>query len=269
MLNISLTVAGPKLLITRALGNRFSTVKASTTDIEYASAVSKMIPGSCIIPEEVKALVFDCDGTLVDTMPIHWKAWCKICRETGLVFRKTDFYTLAGVPGKKIIHVLAKQQEIKLDPFVIYDRKRKYFLEGLSSATAIQCVVRFAQEAYKMGIPTAVASGSSRSQVIQALNQAGITHLFNVVLGNEDYKDHKPKPDAYQTAAKRLGVRPDECWGFEDTDIGLEAIRKAGFHRCTDVRLLEGYPIRTDENGIEIPNTSIGFQSHRYRAFTL
>ena len=124
-----------------------------------------MIPDSRVIPVEVKALVFDCDGTLVDTMPIHWKAWCKICKETGLVFHKTDFYTLAGVPGKKIINVLAKQQGIRLDPYVIYDRKRKYFLEGLTSVSAIQCVVRIAEEAHRMGIPIAVASGSSRSQV--------------------------------------------------------------------------------------------------------
>ena len=129
-----------------------------------------MIPDSSSIPAEVKALVFDCDGTLVDTMPIHWRAWCKICKETGLVFHKTDFYTLAGVPGKKIINILAKQQGIKLDPFVIYDRKRKYFLEGLTSVAPIPCVVRIAREAQRLGIPIAVASGSSRTQVQKGIN---------------------------------------------------------------------------------------------------
>ena len=145
-----------------------------------------MIPDSRLIPGSVKALVFDCDGTLVDTMPIHWRAWCKICNETGLVFRKKDFYTLAGVPGRKIINVLAKQQGIKLDPCAIYDQKRKYFLEGLTSVTAIQCVVRFAQEAHKLGIPTAVASGSSRAQVQEgkkrsrySLNLVVLTNSFN------------------------------------------------------------------------------------------
>ncbi|XP_020602707.1 uncharacterized protein LOC110041738 [Orbicella faveolata] len=228
-----------------------------------------MIPDSRVIPVEVKALVFDCDGTLVDTMPIHWKAWCKICKETGLVFHKTDFYTLAGVPGKKIINVLAKQQGIKLDPYAIYDRKRKYFLEGLTSVSAIQCVVRIAEEAHRLGIPIAVASGSSRSQVQKALRLAGIEDLFDVVLGNEDYKEHKPKPDAFITAASRLGVNPGDCWGFEDTDIGLEAIRQAGFYRVTDVRQMEGYPMRTDENGLEITNHKTEFHSLRYRAFTM
>ena len=137
-----------------------------------------MIPDSRVIPVEVKALVFDCDGTLVDTMPIHWKAWCKICKETGLVFHKTDFYTLAGVPGKKIINVLAKQQGIKLDPYAIYDRKRRYFLEGLTSVSAIQCVVRIAEEAHRMGIPIAVASGSSRSQVQKGKLSSYIDHTF-------------------------------------------------------------------------------------------
>lgn len=228
-----------------------------------------MIPDSRVIPVEVKALVFDCDGTLVDTMPIHWKAWCKICKETGLVFHKTDFYTLAGVPGKKIINVLAKQQGIKLDPYAIYDRKRKYFLEGLTSVSAIQCVVRIAEEAHRLGIPIAVASGSSRSQVQKALRLAGIEDLFDAVLGNEDYKEHKPKPDAFITAASRLGVNPGDCWGFEDTDIGLEAIRQAGFYRVTDVRQMEGYPMRTDENGLEITNHKTEFHSLRYRAFTM
>ena len=143
------------------------TIYISYTDIVSNKSVSRMIPDSRLIPREVKALVFDCDGTLVDTMPIHWRAWCKICKETGLVFRKTDFYTLAGVPGKKIINVLAKQQGIKLDPSDAYNRKREYFLEGLKTVTAIQCVVRFAEEAHKMGLPTAVASGSSRAQVLK------------------------------------------------------------------------------------------------------
>lgn len=150
----------------------------ATYFIDIDSRSNKMIPDSRLIPGSVKALVFDCDGTLVDTMPIHWRAWCKICNETGLVFRKKDFYTLAGVPGKKIINVLAKQQGIKLDPCAIYDQKRKYFLEGLTSVTAIQCVVRFAQEAHKLGIPTAVASGSSRAQVQKGKRSISLSLVF-------------------------------------------------------------------------------------------
>ena len=119
------------------------------------------------ISDDVKGLVFDCDGTLLDTMPIHWRAWCKICNETGLAFEKKDFYTLAGVPGVKIITLLAKEQGIDLEPLEVYERKRKYYTDELSTVEVIPCVVRYAKEAFTRGIPIAVASGSSRRIVEQ------------------------------------------------------------------------------------------------------
>lgn len=114
---------------------------------------------------EAKALIFDCDGTLLDTMPLHWNAWCAICSETGLKFNKESFFALAGVPGREIIRELANEQGISLDPIEVYARKRALFLKGLPSVKVIPCVVRFALEARQTGIPTAVASGSSRGQV--------------------------------------------------------------------------------------------------------
>lgn len=119
------------------------------------------------LPTEVKGLIFDCDGTLLDTMPLHWNAWCAICSETGLKFDKESFYALAGVPGREIIRELANEQGINLDPLEVYARKRAFFLKGLQSVKIIPCVVRFALEARRLGIPTAVASGSSRTQVEQ------------------------------------------------------------------------------------------------------
>jgi beta-phosphoglucomutase-like phosphatase (HAD superfamily) len=118
-----------------------------------------------LIPEDVKALIFDCDGTLLDTMPLHWKAWCQICEETGLSFNKKDFLRLAGVPGKYIIRDLAIQQSIILDPLEVYQRKRTLFLKGISTVKSIPCVLRFVHAAKAQGIPLAVASGSSRAQV--------------------------------------------------------------------------------------------------------
>ena len=121
------------------------------------------------LPAEVKGLIFDCDGTLLDTMPLHWKAWCAICKETGLKFDKESFFALAGVPGREIIRELANQQGINLDPLEVYARKRSFFLKGLQSVKIIPCVVRFVLEARRLGIPTAVASGSSRVQVEQGI----------------------------------------------------------------------------------------------------
>lgn len=191
---------------------------------------------------EAKALIFDCDGTLLDTMPLHWNAWCAICSETGLKFNKESFFALAGVPGREIIRELANEQGISLDPIEVYARKRALFLKGLPSVKVIPCVVRFALEARQTGIPTAVASGSSRGQVELALSETGIRDLFDVIIGNEDYENAKPSPDAFLTAADRLGVSPQDCWAFEDSDIGIEAIQRAGFAKFVDVRHLDGYP---------------------------
>lgn len=129
--------------------------------------INKLSQYSMPLPLGVKGLIFDCDGTLLDTMPLHWSAWCAICDETGLKFDKESFYALAGVPGREIIRELANEQGITLDPIEVYARKRAFFLKGLRSVQVIPCVVRFALEAHRRGISTAVASGSSRSQVEQ------------------------------------------------------------------------------------------------------
>ncbi|EDO49178.1 predicted protein [Nematostella vectensis] len=195
-----------------------------------------------LFPDEVRGLIFDCDGTILDTMPLHWKAWCQICAETGLLFKKKDFYRLAGVPGKYIIRDLAIQQAIVLDPLEVYHRKKKLFLKGLSTVNSIPCVVKYVYEARQRGIPVAVATGSSRIQVEKALTAVGIIDLFDVIIGNEDYIHPKPSPDAFLMAAERIGVDPEDCWGFEDTDIGLEAIKAAGLGLAVDVRLMDDYP---------------------------
>jgi len=195
-----------------------------------------------VIPESVKGIVFDCDGTLVDTMPLHWIAWSKLCKETGLTFSHDQFLNLAGVPGRKIIKMLGKEQGIEVDAEKLYSLKRSFFLEAMEFVNVIPSVLKFALEGKRRGIPMAVASGSSRVQVEKALEKAGISHLFVAVVGNEDYNNPKPHPDAFLTAVKKLGVKPTECWGFEDATLGLESIKKACFERAIDVRNLQGYP---------------------------
>ncbi|XP_031554316.1 uncharacterized protein LOC116291293 [Actinia tenebrosa] len=221
-----------------------------------------MVPRSNhLIADDVRGLVFDCDGTLLDTMPLHWRAWCSVCKDTGLNFTKEDFYVLAGVPGKKIISVLALQQGKILDAQEVYEKKKNYFLSELSSVGPIACVLKYVYEANQRGIPVAVASGSSKKQVEQALTNARIRDFFDFVLGNEDYAHHKPNPEVYLKAAEQLGLEPSQCWGFEDTDIGLESIERAGYAKAIDVRLLPEYP----EKRPTLNNDSTAPSSRRLR----
>ncbi|XP_028390883.1 uncharacterized protein LOC114515780 [Dendronephthya gigantea] len=200
------------------------------------------------LPNDIEAIIFDCDGTLVDTMPFHLQAWAQICDETGLFYSKESFIAKAGIPGREIIRTMAKSQGIYLDVMNVYNRKKALYLQGIRRATPaslpVSCVVNFAVEAKSINdsILFGVATGSSRYQVEEVLGLAGLRHLFDVVVGNEDYSLHKPNPDAFLTACEKLNVDPTKCWGFEDTEIGLESIRSAGFNKAIDVRLLSGYP---------------------------
>lgn len=200
------------------------------------------------LPNDVEALIFDCDGTLVDTMPYHLQAWEQVCNEVGLCYSKESFIAKAGIPGREIIRTMAKKQGIYLDVINVYNKKKALYMQSLRKASPsslpISCVVNFAIEAKDANdsLLFGVATGSSRFQVEEVLELAGLRPLFDVIVGNEDYSQHKPSPDAFLTACEKLKVNPAKCWGFEDTNIGLESIKSAGLGESIDVRLLSGYP---------------------------
>ena len=127
------------------------------------------------LPSDLEAIIFDCDGTLVNTMPFHLKAWTQICTETGLRFSEETFLAKAGVPGREIIRILARRQGIFLDVMNVYNRKKALYIEQARKASPssllIPCVVNFAIEAKKSNesLLLAVASGSSRIQVEEGM----------------------------------------------------------------------------------------------------
>lgn len=127
------------------------------------------------LPNDLEAIIFDCDGTLVDTMPFHLQAWEQICKETGLYFSKESFIAKAGIPGREIIRTMAKKQGIYLDVMNIYNRKKALYIQSMRQATPaslpISCVVNFAIEAKATNdsLLFGVATGSSRFQVEQGM----------------------------------------------------------------------------------------------------
>jgi len=183
---------------------------------------------------EIKGIVFDCDGTLADTMPLHWKAWQKITHKHGLHFPEDRFYSLGGVPSRDILAMLCKEQGRQLDCLAVSREKEEAYLPFLPTVKPIDIVVEVA-EANHGKIPMAVASGGMKHIIEQVLVHLKIRHFFDAVVTSEDVKNQKPAPDIFLEAARRIGVPPQFCRAYEDTDLGLTAIRSAGME-AVDVR---------------------------------
>jgi beta-phosphoglucomutase-like phosphatase (HAD superfamily) len=189
-------------------------------------------------PSFPQGLVFDCDGTLADTMPLHWLAWQAVSARYGFVFPQDRFYELGGVPSRDIVQMLCAEQGLKRDHLAISREKESEYLPLIPQAGPIDVVVKVARENYGK-IPLAVASGGTRPIITQVLEHLGILHLFKAVVTNEDIVHQKPAPDIFLEAARRIGVPPQLCRAYEDTDLGLQAIRAAGME-AVDVRELRG-----------------------------
>jgi beta-phosphoglucomutase family hydrolase len=181
-------------------------------------------------------LIFDCDGTLADTMPLHWRAWQMVTQRHCLYFPEDRFYSLGGVPSRDILKLLAKEQGRSLDHIAVAHEKEEAYLPLLSEAQPVQAVVEIAK-ANHGEIPMAVASGGSQKIISMMLDHLKIRQLFDAIVTNEMVKNQKPAPDIFLEAARRIGVDPKLCRAYEDTDLGLQAIRAAGME-AVDVRKL-------------------------------
>jgi beta-phosphoglucomutase family hydrolase len=174
-----------------------------------------------------KALIFDCDGTLADTMPIHFLAWRSTLQEYGLEFTEDRFYSLGGCPPAKIVAILASEHGIKVDAVTIAEEKELRFTRSIFQVRPIEYVTNVVFQNHKK-LPMGVGSGSPRSVVIRVLQHLGIAEHFECVVGSEDTERHKPDPDVFLEVAQRLKVPPSDCHVYEDSDLGIEAARRAG-----------------------------------------
>ena len=185
-----------------------------------------------------KGLIFDCDGTLADTMPLHWRAWHMITQRYGLHFPEDRFYSLGGVPARDILKILAEEQGRSLDHIAVAHEKEEVYLPLMATVEPIHAVVEIARANFGK-IPMAVASGGTLPIIIGVLEHLKIRHLFDAVVTSEMVKNQKPAPDIFLEAARRIGVDPKFCRAYEDTDLGMQAIRSAGMD-AVDVRKMRG-----------------------------
>jgi HAD superfamily hydrolase (TIGR01509 family) len=185
-----------------------------------------------------QALIFDCDGTLADTMPAHYQAWLEVLRPHGIDFPEDRFYAMGGMPTDKIVIELCGEAgglPTRIDVSALVRDKALAFERKIGEVRPIEKVVQVARAQRGKGGPMAVASGGQRRMVEKTLAQIGVLDWFPVVVTAEDTRQHKPEPDVFLEAARRLGVEPATCTVYEDTDLGLEAARRAGM-RWVDIR---------------------------------
>ena len=184
----------------------------------------------------ITGLIFDCDGTLADTMPLHFHAWQATLNKYKIELDEDRFYSMGGKPTVKIVELLAREQGITLSPPEVAKEKEQAFLDRMHEVQPIAVVVAIAR-AYEGKLPMAVASGSERAVVKQILKIIGLDDLFDdhLIVGSEDTELHKPNPDVFLEAARRINVPADQCRVYEDAELGIEAAQRAGME-CFDVR---------------------------------
>jgi len=188
---------------------------------------------------EPQGLIFDFDGTLADTMPLHWQAWEIIAQRHGFDLTRERLYSLGGVPSRDIIKLLATEQGRTVDHLAIAKEKELAFLVRLPEVKIIPEVVAIAHHHFEK-LPMAIATGGTHRVIEQLIEHLGLRKLFKAVVTSEDVVNQKPAPDIFLEAARRIGVDPRRCRAYEDTDLGMQAIRAAGME-AIDVRdLLAG-----------------------------
>lgn len=187
------------------------------------------------VEKNIRALIFDCDGTLADTMPTHMKAWEKSLVDFGGTFSFEFFDSLKGMDDEEIIVEYNIKFHTSLSPKQVVDRKHEYFLQDLHLVQPVKPVVDVFYR-YQGKLPVAVVSGGRRNLVVRTLETIHLRQYFEVILTADDPVRPKPAPDIFLEAAQRLGVDPKHCQVFEDGDVGLKAARAAGMV-ATDIRL--------------------------------
>ncbi|MCF0191383.1 MAG: HAD-IA family hydrolase [Marinilabiliaceae bacterium] len=178
---------------------------------------------------ETRGLIFDLDGTLLDSMPLHWLAWQTSFRRYGIELEHKEFMCYAGKPIEKIAEIFIKQYSLEGVTNVsdIIAEKERVVWENLDKVEPIVPVVEVAKRCFG-SIPMSVGTGSDRKRAIHMLEVAGLLDMFPIVVSSEDVENHKPAPDTFLRCAELMGVSPSSCQVFEDAISGINAAKSAG-----------------------------------------
>lgn len=179
--------------------------------------------------------IFDLDGTLVDSMPLHFRAWRQALRNAGAdasVFDWDDFLAHGGMAAVDIVKDLNRKHGLAMQPEQVAHTKRSLYADYVTreKLPAIPETIGLVHELRRRGIPYAIGTGSAIAGALQTLRAAGLQHLFPLIVTPEDVAHGKPAPDIFLHAAQLMCVPACDCVVFEDAEPGICAASAAGMH---------------------------------------
>lgn len=176
---------------------------------------------------DFQAYLFDCDGTVADSMPLHLVAWQTALAEFDCSFTAEQFYGWGGLPAEVVIEKLNSEQGLHMIAPVVAERKEELYYEMLPQLQAVPEVLEHLLAAQGK-VRTAIVSGSTVESVKASLGTLGLTDKFDILVCAGDYAHGKPNPEPFLLAAERLGIAPERCLVFEDAEPGIVAATAAG-----------------------------------------
>ena len=190
-----------------------------------------------IVPKpEAKALIFDFDGTLVDTMPLHYEAWNQVFQKIGVNYPIDLFNKNAGLPGWKIAGIVLEKAGVRdrFDPYILSNQKYNIFDKLVPETKIIEPVADIVYKYYNT-MPLSIGTGGHIATVELTLKHTELDRYFDIIVTADDVSKHKPEPDTFLECARRMNTPPKYCQVFEDGDRGVEAAKRAGM-MVTDVK---------------------------------
>jgi HAD superfamily hydrolase (TIGR01509 family) len=174
----------------------------------------------------LSAVIFDWDGTLVDSLEVHIKAWKKTFAEFGVDVKLDEIGSRFGKPTKAILSEALPPRLHRKIPELI-KRKRKYFSENLALLKLYPGVENVLEKLRERSVPMALASSMSRKSLYSSLEALGIEEYFDVIVTVEDVSEGKPNPEMLLRAAEKLRIKPENCLVVGDSIFDALAAERA------------------------------------------
>lgn len=191
------------------------------------------------VDPRAQALIFDLDGTLSDSLPVHTATWNLLGEKFGFIFEDRIMMEMTGMPTLAFAERIISENQLSITPEELVKLKQQAFWNSVGLVKPVDLVIDIVK-LHHGRLPMAVGTGASSRSAILQLETLGLTGYFDVIVTANDVTNHKPFPDTFLKCAEHMGIAPKYCQVFEDGILGMQAAREAGM-MITDVRPYVNY----------------------------